>query len=568
LYKNHFQWDKVIYLGQYIQYWEKSVQIIFKEAGIVSILSKMLKNKQKKRQDDNYRQKQDPQKPEDLPILRDYQENISRLKEEVGNSSDINFREFKIGPHKGALVYVDGMASSDAIADYILETVIETKVPDEPVDLIQYMLDKTMALGSVKTIDNWNQVFDSLFSGDTVIFLQGCNKAISGETKGWERRSITEPSTQLSIRGPKDSFTETLRTNTALIRRRIKSPNLRVDSMKLGSVSQTDIAIIYLEGIANEKIVGEVKERLQQINIDSILASGYIEQLIEDQTWTTFPTTYHSERPDVVTSHLLEGRIAIIVDGTPFVVTVPAIFIQFFQAPDDYYSRFDISTGIRLLRILAFLIAVIGPSVYIAATTFHQEMIPTTMAIAIAAQRENVPFPAFVEALIMEVTFEILREAGLRLPRAVGQAVSIVGALVIGQAAVQAGFVSPVMVIVVSITAIANFSTPVFAMAIAARLVRFVLMGLATMLGFYGIMLGLMFMSLHLCSLRSFGIPYMMPLAPFNIHNQQDAFVRFPVWAMKNRPMFISKGNMKRTGDHQKPGPPKPTENQPKNGEE
>nr|WP_308160731.1 MULTISPECIES: spore germination protein [unclassified Bacillus (in: firmicutes)] len=534
----------------------------------MSILSKMLKNKQKKRQDDNYRQKQDPQKPEDLPILRDYQENISRLKEEVGNSSDINVREFKIGPHKGALVYVDGMASSDAIADYILETVIETKVPDEPVDLIQYMLDKTVALGSVKTIDNWNQVFDSLFSGDTVIFLQGCNKAISGETKGWERRSITEPTTQLSIRGPKDSFTETLRTNTALIRRRIKSPNLRVDSMKLGSVSQTDIAIMYLEGIANEKIVGEVKERLQRINIDSILASGYIEQLIEDQTWTTFPTTYHSERPDVVTSHLLEGRIAIVVDGTPFVVTVPAIFIQFFQAPDDYYSRFDISTGVRLLRILAFLIAVIGPSVYIAATTFHQEMIPTTMAIAIAAQRENVPFPAFVEALIMEVTFEILREAGLRLPRAVGQAVSIVGALVIGQAAVQAGFVSPVMVIVVSITAIANFSTPVFAMAIAARLVRFVLMGLATMLGFYGIMLGLMFMSLHLCSLRSFGIPYMMPLAPFNIHNQQDAFVRFPVWAMKNRPMFISKGNINRTGENQKPGPPKQNENQPTNGEE
>jgi spore germination protein KA len=558
----------VIYLGQYIQYWEKSVQIIFKEADIVSILSKMLKNKQKKRQDDNYRQKQDPQKPEDTPILRDYQENISHIKAEVGNSSDIIVREFKIGAYKGALVYVDGLANAISIADYILETLMEVKVPDEPVDIFQFMLDKTMALGSVKTIENWNQVFDELFSGDTVIFLQGCNKAISGETKGWEKRSISEPTTQLSIRGPKDSFTETLRTNTALIRRRIKSPNLRVDPMKIGAVSQSDIAIMYIKGIANEKIVGEVKERLNRIDIDSILGSGYIEQLIEDQTWTTFPTTYHSERPDVVTSHLLEGRIAIVVDGTPFVVTVPAIFIQFFQAPDDYYSRFDISTGIRILRILAFLIAVIGPSVYIAATTFHQEMIPTTMAIAIAAQRENVPFPAMVEALIMEVTFEILREAGLRLPRAVGQAVSIVGALVIGQAAVQAGFVSPVMVIVVSITAIANFSTPVFAMAIAARLVRFVLMGLAAMLGFYGIMLGLMFMTIHLCSLRSFGIPYMMPLAPFNIHNQQDAFVRFPIWSMKNRPMFISKGNLRRTGDNQKPGPPKPTENQPKNGEE
>lgn len=533
----------------------------------MSILSKMLKNKQKKRQDDNYRQKQDPQKPEDLPILRDYQENISRIKEEVGNSSDIIVRDFKIGAYKGALVFVDGLANSIAIADYILETVMETKAPDEPIDIFQFMLDKTMALGSVQPINNWNQVYDSLFSGNTIIFLQGCNKAISGETKGWEKRAITEPTTQLSIRGPKDSFTETLRTNTALIRRRIKSPNLRVDAMKIGAVSQTDIAIMYIEGIANEKIVGEVKERLKHINMDAILDSGYIEQLIEDQSWTTFPTTYHSERPDVVSSHLLEGRIALVVDGSPFVLTVPAIFIQFFQAPDDYYSRFDISTGIRMLRIIAFLIAVIGPSVYIAATTFHQEMIPTTMAIAIASQRENVPFPAFVEALIMEVTFEILREAGLRLPRAVGQAVSIVGALVIGQAAVQAGFVSPVMVIVVSITAIANFSTPVFAMAIAARLIRFVLMGLATALGFYGIMLGLMFMSIHLCSLRSFGIPYMMPLAPFNLRNQQDAFIRFPIWAMKNRPMFISKGNNMRTGDDQKPGPPKQTENQSKNGE-
>ncbi|MEH7073190.1 spore germination protein [Neobacillus drentensis] len=528
----------------------------------------MLKNKQKKRQDDNYRQKQDPQKPEDLPILRDYQENISHLKEEVGNSSDINIREFKLGSHKGALVYVDGLASSIAIADYILETVMESNVPDEPVDIFQFMLDKTMALGSVKTITNWNQVYDALFSGDTVIFLQGCNKAISGETKGWDKRAITEPTTQLSIRGPKDSFTETLRTNTALVRRRIKSPNLRVDSIKLGAVSQTDIAILYIKGIANDKIVAEVKERLNRIDIDSIIGSGYIEQLIEDQTWTTFPTTYHCERPDVVTSHLLEGRVAIVVDGTPFVVTVPAIFIQFFQAADDYYSRFDISTGVRLLRIIAFLIAVIGPSVYIAATTFHQEMIPTTMAIAIAAQRENVPFPAFVEALIMEVTFEILREAGLRLPRAVGQAVSIVGALVIGQAAVQAGLVSPVMVIVVSITAIANFSTPVFAMAIAARLLRFALMGLATILGFFGIMLGLMFISIHLCSLRSFGIPYMMPLAPFNLKEQQDAFVRFPMWAMKSRPMFISKGNMVRTGEHQKPGPPKQSENQSTNGGE
>lgn len=523
----------------------------------MSILSKILKKKQKQRKNDNYRQQQDPQKPEKLPILREYKDNISRLKGEFGNSNDIVIREIVHCKHRGALVYVDGLADSRVISDFILESFNENENVTDGMDYFQFMIEKAVALGSNEVIHDWNQVYDTLLSGNTIIFLEGYNKAISGETKGWEKRAITEPSTQLSIRGPKDSFTETLRTNTALLRRRIKSPNLWIESMKIGTVSQTDIAIMYIKGIANEKIVEEVKERLKRINIDSITDSGYIEQLIEDQSWTTFPTTYHSERPDVVTSQLLEGRVAIIVDGTPFVITAPAVFIQFFQAADDYYSRFDISTGIRLLRILAFIIALLGPAVYIGGTTFHQEMIPTTMAIAIAAQRENVPFPAFVEALIMEVTFEILREAGLRLPRAVGQAVSIVGALVIGQAAVQAGFVSPVMVIVVSITAIANFSTPVFAMAIAARLIRFVLMGFATILGFYGIMLGLMFMSIHLCSLRSFGIPYMMPIAPFNMRNQQDIFVRFPIWAMKYRPMFISKGNMVRSGENQKPGPPK-----------
>jgi spore germination protein KA len=418
------------------------------------------------------------------------------------------------------------------------------------------MVEKTTGLGNYQIISNWNEIYDSLLSGNTIIIIDGFAKALSVETKGWEKRSISEPTTQLSIRGPKDSFTESLRTNTALIRRRIKSPNLWLESMKIGKVSQTDIGIMYIKGIAEEKIIDEVKKRLKRIDIDGILGSGYIEQCIEDQTKTTFPTTFMTERPDVVASQLLEGRIAIITDGTPFVVTAPSVFIQFFQAPDDYYFRFDIATSLRLLRIMSFFIALLAPSMYIAATTFHQEMIPTPMAIAIAAQRENVPFPAFVEALIMEVTFEILREAGLRLPRAVGQAVSIVGALVIGQAAVQAGLVSPVMVIVVSITAIANFATPSFPMAISARLVRFGLMLLATVLGFFGIMLGLLAIFIHLCSLRSFGVPYMSPLAPFSLKNQHDTIFRFPIYDLKERPPLMNEGNVTRSGSNQNPGPP------------
>ncbi len=518
--------DKKISFGN-----DKHNLISLSEAGTVSILSKLLKKKPKAKQNDNVRQNQDPSKPKDLPILRNLKDNLNRIQSELGNSGDIAFREFHFGTSKGIAIYMDGLANNQMISDFFLEVVKkeEDKVLEDP---FQYMADKAAGLGNLQVIHDWNAVYDSLLSGNTLFFIDGFVEAISVETKGWEKRAISEPTTQLAIRGPKDSFTESLRTNTALIRRRIKSPNLWLESMKIGTVSQTDIGMMYIKGIAKDKIVDEVKTRLKRIDIDSILGSGYIEQFIEDQTMTTFPTTYSTERPDVVTSHLLEGRVAIIADGTPFVITAPSVFIQFFQAPDDYYFRFDISSGLRLLRILSFFTSLIAPAIYIAATTFHQEMIPTPMAIAIAAQRENVPFPAFVEALVMEVTFEILREAGLRLPRAVGQAVSIVGALVIGQAAVQAGLVSPVMVIVVSITAIANFSTPSFAMAISARLVRFFLMGVASFLGFFGIMLGLLCMLIHLCSLRSFGVPYMSPLAPFSLKHQQDTIIRFPLFSI------------------------------------
>jgi spore germination protein KA len=522
---------------------------------LMSLLSKLFKKKTV-RQKDNYRQQQDPSKPEDLPIERNYKNSISRLKEELGDSTDFATREFTLQKYKGVAVYIDGLVNNQMISDFFMDSLL--KIQDEIItDSFQYMVDKATSLGNIQTIHTWDQVYDGLLSGNTIIFVDGYTKAINIETKGWDKRAISEPSTQLSIRGPKDSFVESIRTNTALIRRRIKSPNLWLETMRIGTVTQTDIGIMFIKGIVDDKIVKEVKKRLTQIKIDSIVDSGYIEQLIEDQTWTSFPTTYHSERPDVICSQLLEGRVAVLVDGSPFVLTAPAVFIQFFQAPDDYYARFDISTGIRLLRLLAFFIALVGPALYIAVTTFHQEMVPTTMIIALAAQRENVPFPAFIEALIMEITFEILREAGLRLPRSVGQAVSIVGALVIGQAAVQAGFVSPVMVIVVALTAIANFSTPTFAMAISARLLRFVLMGLATMLGFYGIMIGIMFMTIHLCSLRSFGVPYMTPIAPLNIKGQQDVLIRFPIWAMKNRPPLISERNLRRTGTNQKPAPPK-----------
>lgn len=520
----------------------------------------LFKNKKSK---DNKKETEGSLPEEQELLMQSLEGNIANIKKRTGNSSDMVIRYIKIGERaaiQAAVIYIDGIVDNQSIQELLVDTMMKDDVFSEPItpqNAFTLLKEDVVGIGDVAILHTWSEVFSALMSGDTLILIDGNNHAMSAGTKGGEWRSIQEPTTQLVVRGSKEGFTESIAKNMPMVRRIIKSPDLWVETMKIGKVTQTDVSMMYINGIANDKIVKEVKQRLNQINIDSILESGYVEQLIEDQTYTTFPTMYHTERPDIVAGNLLEGRIAIFVDGTPFVLIAPAVFIQFFQSPEDYYSRFDIATSIRFLRILIFFISLIAPATYVAITTFHQEMVPTKLLIAIAAQREDVPFPSLVEALIMEVTFEILREAGIRLPRAIGSAVSIVGALVIGQASVQAGIVSPAMVIVVAMTAIASFATPSFAIAISARLIRFVFMIAAATFGFYGIILCFLMMIVHLCSLRSFGVPYMTPLAPFIPSNSGDTIVRMPWWTLRQRPRLISSGNMVREGDNQQPMPPK-----------
>ena len=486
--------------------------------------------------------------------------NLDTIQQKTGKSSDVVIRQIKMGSNSDietAIIYVEGIVDNQSIQEFLLESMMKddkksTLNVHNALDLIS---EDMMTIGNVSPIHNWDDLFSTLMAGDTLVLVDGVNQALSASTKGGETRSIAESNTQMVVRGPKGAFTESIGTNTAMVRRIIKTPDLWTESFKIGRATNTDVTLMYIHGIANDKVIQEIRQRLNKIDIDSILESGYIEQLIEDQTATPFPTIYNTERPDVVAGNLLEGRIAIFVDGTPFVLVAPALFIQFFQSAEDYYARFDIATSIRLLRIVMFLISLIAPATYVAVTTFHQEMVPTTLIVAIAAQREAVPFPAFVEALLMEITFEILREAGIRLPKAIGSAVSIVGALVIGQAAVQASIVSPAMVIIVSITAIASFATPSFDMAISARLIRFLFMLGAATFGFYGIILCLLMMVVHLCSLRSFGVPYMAPFAPFIPVNNGDTVVRLPWWTLRQRPRLIS-ANTIREGPNQRPQPP------------
>ncbi|WP_102347801.1 spore germination protein [Bacillus sp. Marseille-P3661] len=527
------------------------------------------KEKKTKPNDQNQKQQQQekPSKPSDkTPIKLNVKESISYIKEKLGQSSDIITREFlagENGSYKIAIVYTDGLADKTFVQDFILKTLMIdirkaeldqsfSSTLDAP-DLLERF---SISTGDMKRVYDYEATFEHVLSGDTAIFIEGYALCFVVSSRGWEDRGIQEPSSQTVVRGPKDGFTETLRTNTALLRRKIKDENLWFEEMKIGRKTKTDIAIAYLNGVADKKIIDELRHRLKKIDIDGILESGYIEEMIQDETYTPFPTVYNTERPDTIAAGILEGRIAILVDGTPFALLVPALFIQFFQASEDYYQRSDIGTLIRLLRYFSFFLSLLVPSVYIAVTTFHQEMLPTTLLTNLSQQREGAPFPAFVEAIMMEVTFEILREAGIRMPRAVGSAISIVGALVLGQAAVEAGIVSAAMVIVVSLTAISSFVAPNFNMAISTRILRFGFMALAASFGLFGIILGLIMMVVHLCSLRSFGIPYLSPVAPFNLNGQEDTMIRKPHWALSFRPRLISQKNITRE-QTEAPKPPK-----------
>lgn len=491
-------------------------------------------------------------------LTGDFEQDLNHLKKTFEKSMDVVIRTFKIGREKklkAALLYTDGLADVTTINHFIMEALMNDVTEIPPIHhglsnrmIVEWIENSRLTVGSIQEISDYTAIYTAILSGNTVIIIEGFNGAVAASTAGWEDRGVTEPASQTVVRGPREGFSENFRTNTSLIRRKINNPNLYCEQKQIGTITKTNIAVMYIKGIVNDKVVEEVHQRLDRIDIDGILESGYIEELIQDDTFTPFPTIYNTERPDVVAGCLLEGRVAIVVDGTPFVLIVPSLFIQSFQVPEDYYQRADIATLLRILRIICFLIALIGPSFYIAVTTYHQEMLPTPLLISLAAQREGVPFPAFVEAMIMEVTFEILREAGIRMPRAVGQAVSIVGALVLGQAAVEAGIISASMVIVVSITAIANFVFPAYNMAISVRMLRFVMMALSASFGLYGITLGLLALLLHLNSLRSFGIPYMAPFGPFILEDQKDTLVRLPIWSMLSRPRLINQNNMKRQG--------------------
>ena len=480
------------------------------------------------------------------------QTNIAAMRALFRDDNDFVVRQFEIpagGGVAGALLFIDGLVQSDTINRAVLQPLLlEIRRVDDRENLhFQSLLQlghTFLLAGELGSGTSYAAACDACLSGDAVLMVEGFAEFVFIGAKGFERRSITEPQTETVVRGPREGFTEVLRTNTALLRRKLKTPHLRMELMQIGKQTKTSVCLSYIDNIANPALMKEVKKRLHTIDTDAILNSGYIEEFIEDSPRSLFQTIYHTEKPDIVAAKLLEGRCALIIDGTPFVLTMPMLFTECLQSPEDYAVRPCVATFLRIMRSVAFFLSLTFPAIYIALTSFHQELIPTTLLFTIAASSESVPFNSVVETAIMLLTFEIMKDAGVRLPRAIGQTVSIVGALVMGQAAIQAGLVGAPVVIVVAFTAVASFLSPGFSDAIS--LLRWYFWFLASVMGGFGITLGLMTVLIHLAAMESFGAPYLYPLSPLSRADAKDSIVRVPMWKMRTRPAVLRPQNIVR----------------------
>lgn len=490
---------------------------------------------------DTASQQQDPSNTE---LTGDLKQDLTYFKNAIGHNSDIRIKEFQIGEKniQIALVFVDGLANTDLINVYIINGLLLElqKVSDKDLNINEYIKNQTLSVCSINESNKYQDIISGVMFGSIAVLANGLKDGFLLGDNIAKTRSIEEPLSEALVRGPRLGFIENLKDNTALLRRYGKDQKLSIINFELGETSKKELVLCYMDDIANPQLIEEVKQRINKIKMDAIHDSGYIEQLIEDNYLSPFPQVQSTERPDRVMSALLEGRVALLLDGTPFALIVPVTFEMLIQSPEDYYERWIAATLIRVLRYFSAFISLFAPSLYVAFISFHQGLIPTKLVFHISATRGGVPFPPIIEALIMEIAIEILREAGLRLPKLVGQSLGIVGGLIIGQAAVEAGLVSPVMVIVVAVTAISSFTLPQYDVGIALRMLRFISMLFAAVYGLYGVILFFLLLCSHLVKLKSFGVPYLSPAVPYRMSDWKDFLIRVPLFLMKRRPIMLN----------------------------
>ncbi|MBB3112537.1 spore germination protein KA [Paenibacillus phyllosphaerae] len=468
---------------------------------------------------------------------------------------DLIIHEFQAaGGLPCAVVYIASMIDLETLQDNILHALTAPGSASSREELVRQVFETRQLSVAACAIDTrLSSALNAVLEGNIVLLIDEEPRIAMYPLASFEKRQVSESKNEGVIRGPREAFVEDVGTNITMIRRRVKRSELKLLQLHVGEYTKTDVVVFYIEGLCKPELVEEVRSRIENIRIDSIIGSSYLEECIEDNPLSVFPQMQNTERVDTASSALLEGRVIIMTNGTPIALIAPATFFVFIQSAEDYYERTFTSSWIRWIRFLYLILAVLLPSIYIALTTFHPEMIPTSLLISLAAAREGVPFPAIVEALIMEITFEALREASIRIPSSIGQAVSILGALVIGEAAVKAGIVSAPMVIVVALSGISSYIVPNFSMGLSLRLLRFPIMFLAANFGVIGIGAGITIIMLHMVSLRSFGIPYFAPIAPLSMNEMKDVFWRSSRRYMEERPTLFGAAPGKRMSYRRSP---------------
>lgn len=483
-------------------------------------------------------------------LENNYNNQIDFIKCEIGKKNPIVIKNFYIGktePLNASIIYINGLANKDIIDRDILTPLMihvqEVLTPNE--DSLDYLAKRYIAMCNTSIETDINNVIEALKGGKTIILVENVNNFIVIDTTGGNYRSITDPQIESPIRGSREGFIENLETNVSILRRNIKDKNLSTENFKIGRRSQTDMSLMYIDDIVDKDVLNEVRTRIMAIDVDSVTDTGMIEQFIEDSPYSVFPQVFGTESPSVVKSNLMEGKIAIILNGTPYVLTAPAIFVQFFQAADDYNERTVVSTFSRILRSLATFVVIMLPALYLTLIQFNVELIPVKFINPIVQSRQGIALTPFLEILSMELVVELLREGGLRLPPKIASTLSIVGGIIVGNTAIESKIVSPTTLLVVGVCVIATFVIPNYEMALSIRFIRFPMLLLANSIGFLGIAAGSFILLVQLLSLESFGVPY------FSLyHNDlKDVFIRAPLWKMNDRPLEVPNTNAVRQND-------------------
>lgn len=489
-----------------------------------------------------------------------------KVKYNVLINSDIVIREFTLNArnrqYKAFLFFIDGMVDSGLVNDNILEALMlrnranifdgeqnqiisEAKTNNITVrkvkkfDLESYISDCLLPQNSVEKVSSFKEAFNGVNIGNCLLFVDTLSIAYNIDVKGFKQRSVEAPSNEIIIKGPQEAFVENIRTNTSLIRRIVNNENLIIENIEIGNLSKTKCCVCYMKDIANSDLVAEVKYRVNNLKIDALLSSGELQQLIEDKNSYTVPQIISTERPDKAAKHLYNGKVVVLVNGNPYVLIMPATLVDFIASPEDSNLKFQFANFSKFLRLISIFITLLLPGLYVAISDFHQELLPTELLFSVIASRENVPFPIIFEILLMEISFELIREAGLRVPSPIGPTIGIVGALVLGQAAVSANIVSPILIIVVAITGIASFAIPDFYFGYHLRILRFGFTILGYVAGFFGIAIGICVYFTVLCSIKSFGVPFMAPYSPITKINDGGLFLD-PMWKREKRPDYLN----------------------------